>query len=266
MKNRIMNKLRSNKGASITFALLLFLVCAVLCSVILAAATAAAGRMSKIAETEQRYYAVTSAAKLMQDEFKDSSGKLVPVSVVEAQVTTEIMTYTSANVGTLKDSSTETKGYLFVGKDADAITISDLVSTNEIGNVTIDSIIKDAAKKVYDKSPASTRDLSLTSSNYDTLAVNITEKIDAGGNIVMTLYNAKNAKGQTSDVGEQYTVILTFGADSIISSRTETTSETSAPTNDGSYDVTTITTKMKITTTTWSLNGIRTNYQGAGNS
>ncbi|NLC32861.1 MAG: hypothetical protein GX781_06145 [Clostridiales bacterium] len=49
MKKRIMNKLRSRTGASISFALLLFLVCAVLCSVILTAATAASGRMSSLA-------------------------------------------------------------------------------------------------------------------------------------------------------------------------------------------------------------------------
>ena len=69
---RIRRKLNSRKGASITFALLLFLVCAVLSSVIIVAATAASGRMSKIAETDQRYYAVTSAAELLKNLFKDS--------------------------------------------------------------------------------------------------------------------------------------------------------------------------------------------------
>ena len=67
MKNRILDKLRSRTGASISFALLLFLVCAVLCSVILTAATAASGRMSNMAETDQRYYAGTSAAELMKE-------------------------------------------------------------------------------------------------------------------------------------------------------------------------------------------------------
>ena len=68
MKNRILTKLRSRTGASITFALLLFLVCAVLSSVIIVAASAAAGRMSGIAEADQRYYAVTSAAELLRDD------------------------------------------------------------------------------------------------------------------------------------------------------------------------------------------------------
>ena len=58
-------KLNSQRGASLTFALLLFLVCAVVGSAVLVAGTAAAGRMSKIAEMDQRYYSVNSAARLL---------------------------------------------------------------------------------------------------------------------------------------------------------------------------------------------------------
>ena len=80
--NRVKKKLNSRKGASITWALLIFLVCAVVGSAVLVAGTAAAGRMSKLAENDQRYYAVTSAARLLINELesntvfveKDSSG------------------------------------------------------------------------------------------------------------------------------------------------------------------------------------------------
>ncbi len=63
--NRIRGKIRSQTGASLTFALLIFLVCAVVGSAVLVAGTAASGRMSKIAEMDQRYYSVNSAAKLL---------------------------------------------------------------------------------------------------------------------------------------------------------------------------------------------------------
>ena len=68
-------KLKDNTGASITYALLLFLVCAVVGSVVLAAGTAAAGRMSQSVETDQRYYAVSSAASVLKKELdnKDAS-------------------------------------------------------------------------------------------------------------------------------------------------------------------------------------------------
>ena len=62
-----MKKIRSRKGASITFALLAFLVCSVVSAVVLAAAAASAGRVSNLAEMDQRYYAVTSAAQLFRD-------------------------------------------------------------------------------------------------------------------------------------------------------------------------------------------------------
>lgn len=60
-------KLNSDRGASITYALLLFLVCAVIGSAVLVAGSAAAGRLSKIAENDQRYYSVNSAARLLID-------------------------------------------------------------------------------------------------------------------------------------------------------------------------------------------------------
>ena len=62
---RIRKKLNSRKGASITYALLIFLVCAVVGSAVLVAGTVSSGRMSQVAEYDQRYYAVTSAARLM---------------------------------------------------------------------------------------------------------------------------------------------------------------------------------------------------------
>ena len=69
----VLNKLRSRKGASITFALLAFLVCAVVGAVLLASASAAAGRLSGLAESDQRYYAVTSAAQLFCDTLDGQS-------------------------------------------------------------------------------------------------------------------------------------------------------------------------------------------------
>jgi len=75
--NAMKNKIKSQRGASITFALLLFLVCAVISSAIIVAATSAAGRMSQMAQMDQRYYAVTSVAKLLKSEI---DGKTVYVT------------------------------------------------------------------------------------------------------------------------------------------------------------------------------------------
>ena len=71
--NRIRQKLTSQSGASITYALLLFLVCAVVSSVVLAAGTAASGRMSQSVSNDQRYYSVTSAAEFLKKEIDGES-------------------------------------------------------------------------------------------------------------------------------------------------------------------------------------------------
>ena len=49
-------------------ALLLFLICATLASIVLAASTTTAGQATTLKKGEQSYYAVTSAAKLFRDE------------------------------------------------------------------------------------------------------------------------------------------------------------------------------------------------------
>ena len=71
MGRKMLKKLRSRKGASLTFALLAFLVCAVISAVLLASASASAGRLSGLVKSDQRYYAVNSAAQLFCDALKD---------------------------------------------------------------------------------------------------------------------------------------------------------------------------------------------------
>ena len=87
MKRNIRKKLRSRAGASITFALLLFLVCAVLSVVILVAATTAAGRIAGIAQSDQRYYSVTSASALLKQMIE---GETVTVKEVSVGTRTDI--------------------------------------------------------------------------------------------------------------------------------------------------------------------------------
>ncbi len=70
---RMKHKLKSQRGASITFALLLFLVCAVIGSIVLGAGVAAAGRIAKLAESDQRFYSVSSAARLFEEEFSEQT-------------------------------------------------------------------------------------------------------------------------------------------------------------------------------------------------
>lgn len=59
-------KCKSTSGATLVLALLFFLMCAMAGSVVLAAGTAASGRVAGLKQAEQQYYTVTSAAKTVE--------------------------------------------------------------------------------------------------------------------------------------------------------------------------------------------------------
>ena len=100
--HKLKQKLKSQTGASITFALLLFLVCAVVGSVVLTAGTAAAGRMSKIAEMDQRYYSVNSAAKLLTELI---DGEERAVTIIKTEKKNGATTYLYGDGATVDTNS-----------------------------------------------------------------------------------------------------------------------------------------------------------------
>lgn len=72
MFSGVVNKLRSTRGASLSMALLLMLVCVAVSSVVLAAATTASGRFSELRKMDQRYYNVMSAADFFWHKLESS--------------------------------------------------------------------------------------------------------------------------------------------------------------------------------------------------
>ena len=172
---QIKTKLRSRRGASITFALLLFLVCAVIGSVVLVAGTAAAGRLSKTAEMDQRYYSVTSAAELLIDKIAGDDNS------VTVMVTTDST-----------DPSNPTTTVKIDGADIPA---------------SFDSFTKYAAYQIaVEKLTADVeKNLSLTVTGQEALAVTIKETLSPDGTMVFELSN-KNGT-------DKYTMQLTFLAD-----------------------------------------------------
>lgn len=69
-------KLKSCNGASLTVALLLFMVCAVVGIVVLTAATAAGGRAKDLTEVDRSYYNVASAVSLLSNELCGEDNKV----------------------------------------------------------------------------------------------------------------------------------------------------------------------------------------------
>ena len=66
VRNRMHDKFISKYGASLAVALLLFLVCAMVGSVVLAGASASAGRLSQRRQLQQERYALQSAADMIR--------------------------------------------------------------------------------------------------------------------------------------------------------------------------------------------------------
>lgn len=178
---RAKRKLCAHAGASITFALLLFLVCAVLCAVIIAAATASVGRLVKIGAVDQRYYAVTSASAVLRNMI---DGKTVTVSEVLE-----------------KPEGTPTDVYVLDGV-ASGTRETELIAASAAAEQTI---TRDAATRYYNskyKKPESERDpfssqtsmLSLTLEgtsvpNPCPLDLTVVESFEDNGNLILTVGN-----------------------------------------------------------------------------
>ena len=197
----IKKKLSSRRGASITFALLLFLVCSVVGSVVLTAGTAAAGRMSKISEMDQRYYSVNSAAKLMiglfeRDEIRcektagedEAEGPEEP----EAPEEPEEPEGEPDPMSVLKPSDSYT--FTVIGK----------------GETAVSTLTLDTAKRIVDKQFDSPVTLNLTLDGTelsdDELTVSITETILPTGDVSFLLANSTTDTAAVS----QYAIRLTF--------------------------------------------------------
>lgn len=79
ISNQLKTKLQSENGASLMVALLFFVMCASVGSIILAAASASAGRISKVDTLANRQrYALISAAQLIEADMNDSASMTFP--------------------------------------------------------------------------------------------------------------------------------------------------------------------------------------------
>ncbi|MBQ7603974.1 MAG: hypothetical protein IJU75_03380 [Clostridia bacterium] len=82
-------RLGNIKGASITVALLFFILCAVIGSVVLTAGTAAAGRVRRLAEGDRSYRCVLSAAETLRDLIDGRQTEVLRTRLANYTVTSE---------------------------------------------------------------------------------------------------------------------------------------------------------------------------------
>ena len=170
----IKNKLNSQRGASLTFALLLFLVCAAVGSAVLVAGTAAAGRMSRIAEMDQRYYSVNSAARLL-------------IELME----TDMIYYR------VEEPAGGTQSYIFYNIDQDSEEETEVKITSPTLALEI------AEQSLGISETKEWLSLSVSGTDADaSLAVKIQETLSPNGDVVFAVSNVEGT--------DKYTITLYF--------------------------------------------------------
>lgn len=219
--NSINRKLRSQRGASITFALLIFLVCSVVSIAVVVAGSAAAGRMSQRAETDQRYYAVSSAVELLCNEFKD------------IKATAEYETDMGRDPFDLEQKVQK--------NDIDVTKIEDKAGDVPLHTGTSEAVSKSLVYKLANPWAIDESDDTFTltvpeESAYTFLNCTIEERVMTDGRVIFKVYNTNGDK--------RYALEATFDAN--------------ISTSTSQYKTTEGVQKEKVTyTLVWSLNSIK---------
>lgn len=242
MRTLALKRRRSERGASITFALLLFLVCAVIGSVVLTAGTAASGRLSRLSEMDRRYYCVSSAAALLRDCLDGQPATVTNTTVKKRTVS---VTYDKDNV------AVDTKW----SKPSPDIVENPVYSPDVPGS----SLLTDAAAWLMgENSNPRTRSYTLTHSAAgvaaETLKARVTQTLNPNGTMEFTV---RNDNGDA----ESYALRLIFTLER--SENTETEEQRGKPamvqTEAGGYVITreVVTTETVTTTFLWTLTEVR---------
>ena len=253
IRDRIRKKLCSEKGASLSYALLLFLVAAAVGSVVLTAATSASGRLAGLAEADQRYYSVTSAAELLKERYDGQQ-----VTVVRTKTWQTVTDY-SFDGGASPGAK---------GAPEETISINGLMLSPGT-DFRPDTIFSDAAYRLYTEDALTEYPIekrftlqaaAAGSEELQALTVSGTARIQEDGSITIDLSSPAGGTG-SGDSGKAgvYTLRVLFGADK--QERTDTNTQSGTPLTDGEgsdYRVESITTQTDTSVITWKFEGIRT--------
>lgn len=260
------NKLKSNTGASLTAALLLFLVCSVIGSVVLAAGTASAGRMSQLTATDQRYYSVTSAAGAFRDMLNGQSytvERLQTATVTETETVTLDAAGRTTAVSHQKEVGEPVYSNLFYCAAKGGGTHAFSEGSSLLADVALYYVFgacEDyATAEAWASEPGQARtwNLRVEPGGTDALPVDVTVELAADGTLLLAFSNVGGA--------DTYRMTMKLNAevhDTSSAPTPEVTTEQTTATaalGGGAHSVTTTTVtrtvKTKMTTLTWTTEG-----------
>ncbi len=209
------SKLRSDRGASITMALLFFIVCAVIGSVVLAAGSASAGRMSSMTATDQRYFSVSSAAQLIREQIEGSSVTVVSERTILEEVTREYYLNAEGEAETRNTATTVSSDPLYPRFSAQIDGVSISRGSSLLADAAIDLIFGQdtydfASQTAWDHtigtvSSAVTKDLvidpKIGGASDPDLLVDVHAVLNTDGTMTLSFTNTNGS--------EKYTLIFT---------------------------------------------------------
>lgn len=252
LTKQIQKKIRSQKGASLTAALLIFLVCGVVGVVVLTAATTASGRLSSMSQMDQRYYRVTSAVDLLAGEL---GGKPITITRTKTETETKTTPYTvtvtgagtSVAAGTTTTAATD-PAYTTTVNDADMPSSPSFLTARAIGLMygsADDYSSADAWLRSFAAGQAQSGSFQLDHNNDD-LDVGGRYELKSDGTLVLTVESDGYALALTlkPTITENETVA------------TDVSSSTSSTANGYETAQTTTTTTTKTSTIQWTVSGV----------
>ena len=260
--NQLQRKLRSQKGASITIALLIFLVCAVVGVSVLVAGTASAGRMASAAKADQRFYAVSSAGEQLIGMIEGEQVQVIIKKTTETDISSGEKTTTKEltlkkrlvdNTGTNTDGEGGSASYTVV----ESFNEVQLDENGKLSSPAFDSYNTEEAYRhiVEEKNAPATRTIKLEVSGYPELTCYLEQTWRPEGRMVFQVYNANikadGTEGSPGDAYEKYMLMLTF--DEV---KTGEALETSTVMSDDSSKE--IETETRTTDLKWQLTDINT--------
>ena len=166
--------------------LLLFLICAVAASVLIAAGSAAAGRASQLSNSDKLYYSVTSAANVFRDQlFKD-------VDKTRGYEVTVALRSDSSNVSVSFDGKEKSSDFNLLTKAA-------VFAMNKSGGAS--PTWETAPKNVGELASGNVAKIDL---NHDDdlafLDLKVQEDLDGSGNLVFEFSDENDAQNLTATI------------------------------------------------------------------
>ena len=200
---RTLNKLNNRRGASISIALLLLLVCAVIGSVVLTAGVAAAGRYSELAKSDRRFYCVDSAVAARTNIIENEHPS---VSLLRSDETTTVTVIGADGSRSVRSTSVIT-AYGADSAPAEPTVFDELAREIWIGRGAVDGDVYENG--AADASFEFEREFAVIpesgGSAIDGMRADVTLSADRSGRLTVTV-----SSGEGDD---RYTVVMTFKAD-----------------------------------------------------